>query len=376
MIWPRLELPLNFPRGYDLAMQFARADIMNEATMVALRLGQIFQMWRRWRVASCALTLFIFLGTSQAQESGRVHRVGFVLTTSPIFEMLGTKPKHGGVDAFLREMEANGFVEGKNLIVERRSAEGKFERFGDIISELLDLKVEAIVTVSNAMALRAKELTKTVPIVMALSNDPVGNGIVQSLARPGGNVTGFSLEAGPEQEVKRLSLLREMVPSATNFAFLGSKDDWTNGEGRSVRAAAERLHIRLFLAESRPNDLTGAFATIQRERSDAIFVAPSPQHWANRLQIVDFALKNRLPMSHISTNAVEAGGLMSYGLVTGELFRSAGRYVAKILRGAKPADLPIEQPAKFELAINRKTAKALGLTIPQSVQIQTTLFVE
>ncbi|MBI3456913.1 MAG: ABC transporter substrate-binding protein [Candidatus Rokubacteria bacterium] len=268
-------------------------------------------------------------------------------------------------------LRALGYVEGQNLILERRSAEGKFERYADIFAELVRLKVDVIVTVTTPMAQQARAVTTTVPIVMATSLDPVEAGLVRSLARPGGNITGLTSYVGPEIEGKRLELLKEMLPGASRVAYLGTKkEDWEGPWGTSVRAAAPVLGLTVVLAEHTPNDYAGAFNRIGRDRPDALFVWANAPSFARRGLIVDFATRSRLPSTYVFREAVELGGLMSYGVNAPDLYRRAASYVDKILKGAKPADLPVEQPTTFELVVNLKTAKALGVTIPQSVLVR------
>ena len=307
---------------------------------------------------------------ADAQQAGKVYRVGLILTTAPISEMAGPEPANPFVRAFVQGLRALGYVEGQNLILERRSAEGRFERFGDIVAELVRLKADVIVTVGAPMTRAATAVTTTVPIVMAAAiTDPVGEGLVQSLARPGGNITGVTVAVGPEIEAKRLELLREMLPGLSRVAYLGSKadKDWERPWGQSVRTAAQALGVTLFLAEFTPHQYTDAFTRISRARAEALFVGPSPPAFGDRGPIVDFATRTRLPSTFRFREAVELGGLMSYGVNSADNFRRAAGYVDKILKGAKPSDLPVEQPTKFELVINAKTAKALGLTIPPSL---------
>jgi putative ABC transport system substrate-binding protein len=260
--------------------------------------------------------------------------------------------------------------------LERRSAEGTFERFAPIVAELVSLNVDVIVVSNTLLAQRAREVTTAVPIVLGVSTDPVGSGLAQSLARPGGNVTGLTSDVGPEIQGKRLELLKGAVPRASRVAFLGTKKAWDDFYERSIKAGAQALGLTVFLAEHTPTEYAGAFALIRRERADALFVAPSSENYAQRSLIADFATSNRLPSIHAFREFVEVGGLMSYGVNIADLFRRAGGYVDKILRGAKPADLPIEQPSKFELVINLKTAKALGLTIPQSLLLRADQVIE
>ena len=304
-----------------------------------------------------------------AQQPGKVYRVGVVAARSPVSEIAGPEPVSPSFRALVQGLRALGYVEGQNLILERRTAEGRFERYGDIVVELVRLKADVIVTVSDPMARAAKAVTTTVPIVMATSGDPVGGGIVQSLARPGGNITGFTIVVGPEVEAKRLELLKAMLPGVSRVAYLASKEnqDWERQYGKSVRTAAQALGLKLVLAEFPPRQYADAFTRISRARADALFVASSPAAYADRALIVDFATRTRLPSTFHFREAVELGGLMSYGVNLADNLRRAAGYVDKILKGAKPADLPVEQPTKFELIINLKTAKALGLTIPPSL---------
>jgi len=335
-------------------------------------------MSRNLKVTRAALPVVLTLGLlaaaleAPAQQARKVYRVGIIFTTSPVSEMAGPEPVHPLARAFVHGLRGLGYVEGQNLILERRSAEGRFERFGDNVAELVRLKADVIVTVGDAMARAAKAVTTTVPIVMAASVDPVGEGIVQSLARPGGNITGLTTLVGPEIEAKRLQLLREMLPGVSRVAYLANKEDkeWESPWGKSVRTAAQTLGVTLVLAEFTPHRYTDAFALISRARAEALFVSVSAAAYADRGLIVDFATRTRLPSTFRFREPVELGSLMSYGNNAAEAFRRAAGYVDKILKGAKPADLPIEQPTKFELVINLKTAKALGLTIPPSLLLR------
>ena len=303
------------------------------------------------------------------QSTGKVYRVGLIFTTTPVSEMAGPRPIHPGFRAFVQTLRELGYVEGQNLVMEGRSAEGRYERFGEIVAELVGRKVDVIVTTGNEMPREARRVTDTVPIVMVNSIDPVGNGVAASLARPGGNVTGFTVHAGPEIEAKRLQLLKEAVPEATRVAFLGLKGDWDGLQGTNVRAAAHVLGVTLIHAEHSPTHYADAFALITRDRPHALFVARHPANYANRQLIADFATERRIPGIYHFREITEAGGLMSYGVSVSDLFRRAAGYVDRILKGEKPGDLPIEQPTKFELVINLKAAKTLGLTIPPALLI-------
>jgi putative tryptophan/tyrosine transport system substrate-binding protein len=305
-----------------------------------------------------------------AQQKDKVRRVGIVLSTSPVSSMDGSDPSNPAVRAFVRAMRARGYIEGENLILERRSAEGHFERLAEIATELVRLGVDAIVAGPNDIPKEAARITKTVPIVMAGSFSPVETGLVESLARPGGNITGFTANVGPEVEAKRLQMLTEVIPAASRIVFLGTRSAWEGIEGRSVRAAAPKLGIALAHAEHSPIDYVSAFALIIQDRPHALFVSSDRANFANRQLIVDFAQKQRLPGAYPYRELVEAGGLLSYGANLPDLYARAAGHVDKILKGTQPADIPVEQPTRFELVVNLKTAKALGLTIPPAILIQ------
>ena len=241
---------------------------------------------------------------------------------------------------------------------------------------LVSRKVDVLVVNGNIMTRVAKEVTRVVPIVMVFVNDPAEDGLVATLARPGGNVTGVTSTAGPELEGKRVELLKEALPKIRRVAFLGTKSDWEDPFGRSTQAAARALGITLIHAEHTPDEYGDAFAKIVHDHPDALLVPNTTSNFARRHLIVDFATKSRLPGMGYVRNFTEDGGLMSYGPDFRDQFRRLAIYVDKILKGAKPADLPVEQPTKFELVINLKTAKALGLTIPQSLLLRADQVIE
>jgi putative tryptophan/tyrosine transport system substrate-binding protein len=304
------------------------------------------------------------LAAQAQQQANKVHRVGLIFAGTPLSEITGPDPISPAFRAFVQAMRDKGWVEGRNLILERRSAVGRLERSGEIVAELVGLKVDVIVTSSNGTTQAAKRVTSVVPIVMVTSYDPVEAGIVTSLARPGGNITGFTVHAGPEIEAKRLQLLKEAVPEATRVAFLGLKSDWETLGAKSARAAAVTLGITLVHAEHEPTGYADVFARILRDRPHALFVPLNAPAFTHRQLLADFAAEHRLPGMYPYRQNVEAGGLMSYGSDTTDLYRRAAGHIDKILKGARPADLPVEQPTKFELVINGKTAKAVGITIP------------
>jgi len=322
---------------------------------------------RRFLLTSLAGALAAPVG-AETQQTAKVARVAYVVTTSPVSEMTGPDPRHPLTRDLLKALGALGWIEGRNLILERRSAEGRFERFGDILRELVGLPCDVIVTTGATMTEEALRITQTIPIVFT-ALDPIVLGFVTSLARPNRNITGV-MGAGPEFEGKRLELLRQALPKARRVAVLTSANNWNSAYGEALRDAANRLGMNLLYTESGPSDYSRAFASITRQRAEAIYVAAGPYLFADRHHLIEFAATNRLPTMFVDREYVAAGGLMSYGSNFTEQFRHAAEYVAKILKGARPGDLPVEQPTKFGLVINRKTAKALGLTIPQSLLLR------
>jgi putative ABC transport system substrate-binding protein len=302
-----------------------------------------------------------------AQPAGKVYRIGFIFEALRVADLVPTQ----GNTPFDQALSTLGYTQGQNLVVAVRSAEGRIERIPEIVAELVRLRVEVIVASTSRVAQRVKQGTSTVPIVIASGTSLVELGLVQSLARPGGNVTGITVDAGPEIEAKRLELLRDVASRISRVAFVGSKADWESPMGQAVRRGGRVLALRLVLAEhplsaSRP-DYEAALAVVTRERADAVFVAQGGFGFAYQKDLAAFAARNRLPAVAAYRSFPVAGGLMSYGPSLSELYRRAAGYVAKILEGAKPADLPVEQPTKFEFIINLRTAKALGLTIPPAV---------
>jgi len=321
------------------------------------------------RAFLCGLTLGMLSAplAAEAQQAGKVYRVGLIAVT-PVARIM-SDPTHPFNSGFRREMRDRGYVEGQNFILELRSLEGRMERASEVVVELVRLNVDVIVTVGPEMTRQAQRVTTTVPIIM-FSRAPVEEGLAISLARPGGNITGLTNDTGPDLQGKRLELLREGVPKLRRVAYLGPKAEWEAPGGVSTRAAAGAWGLALFLAEPSPNDYAGAFDLIARNRPDAIIISQDVIHYSHRRRIAEFAARNRLPSMSSYREFVEAGGLMSYGHDSRDIYRRVAIYVDKVLKGAKPGDLPIEQPTKFELVINLKTAKALGLTIPQTLLLQ------
>lgn len=299
-----------------------------------------------------------------------------VFTTTPVADMTGPEPKHPGARVFLETLRAFAYAGARDLIYEPRSAEGRYERYAEIFSELVTLKTDVIVTVGDDMTRKAQQATSTIPIVMAFSTSPVEAGLVESLAHPGGNVTGLMTNPAPELEAKRLQLLKEALPNISRVAFLGLRSEWEERLAQSVRGAAPKLGVSLSLAESGPNEYASAFAAIARDHAEAVFVAHSPVNFGHRNTLVKLIAKARLPAIYHAEEFVLAGGLMSYGTNVPDLFRRAALVAVKLLKGAKPADLPVEQPTKFDMVINMKTARELGLTIPPSVLLRADRVIE
>ncbi len=309
----------------------------------------------------------------EAQPAAKSARIGYLAT-----DLVAGDPRT--LEAFLQGLRDLGYVEGRNLLIEYRDAEGKVERFPALAAELVALKVDLIVVGNTPAALAAKQATKVLPIVFPGAADPVGSGLVTSLVRPGGNLTGLSL-LNPGLVGKRLEQLKEAVPGVTRVAVLwhpgafGERTDKDMLKGAEV--AGRALGVRLQFVEARgPADFDRAFADMTRGRAGALIVLGGSMLNSQRKRLVDLAAKSRLPAAYEYRAYVEAGGLMSYGPDLADSYRRAATYVDKILKGAKPADLPVEQPTKLELAINLKTAKALGVTIPRSVLAQADHLIE
>jgi putative tryptophan/tyrosine transport system substrate-binding protein len=316
-----------------------------------------------------ALSIPLLLGglfspvAAEAQQAAKVARIGYLA-----INLAASPHQH---EAFRQGLRDLGYVEGRNLVIEYRDAEGKFERLPALAAELVALKVDVILAVSTLAALAAKQATRTIPIVFGGAGDPVASGLVTSLARPGGNVTGLSILA-PELVGKCLEQLKQAVPGVSRVAVLwhpGAMGEHMDKDMlKEADVAARALGVRLQFVEARgPADFDRAFSDMTRARAGALTVLASPMFISERRRLVDLAAKNRLPAVYPWREGVDAGGLMSYGANLADLFRRAATYVDKILKGAKPADLPVEQPTKFELVINLKAAKTLGLTIPQSL---------
>ena len=317
-------------------------------------------MDRRALIAAGVVLLAVPIAT-EAQPAAKVYRIGY----------LGTGSSTSGFhEAFRQGLRELGWVEGQNIVIDYRFADGRFDRLPDLAIELVQLKVDIIVASPTPAALAARNATRSIPIVMVNVGDPVGLGLVAGLARPAGNVTGTAFDVGLETFGKVLELLKEAIPKARDVAVLSNPANPAQALAirDQLKVAAQSLGLRLLLREARGPDQFGpAFADIAKERVDALLVVAESLFLLHRTTLAELALKYRLPTMYGLREGVVVGGLMSYGPNLAHNSRRAATYVDKILKGAKPGDLPVEQPTKFELVINLKTARALGLTIPQSV---------
>jgi putative ABC transport system substrate-binding protein len=305
-----------------------------------------------------------------AQQQATVWRVGFLSLSSAAESAQNTA-------ALLKGLQELGYIEGKNLVVEWRFADGSFERLTGMAADLAQLKVDVIVAVASAAISAAKKATGTIPIVMATTGDPVGSGFVTSLARPGGNITGLS-NMGGDTGAKLLDLLLAAVPGLSSVGVLVTPTSTTyRAIAESVGAGAQKASVKVLVAEaSTPPEIEAAFAMMDREKTGAVIVGAAPFFALHRPKIAHLAIVHKLPSIYGNRAYVEAGGLMSYGYKMTENYMRAASYVNKILKGAKPGDLPVEQPTTLELLINLKTAKALGLTIPQSLLLRADELIE
>jgi putative tryptophan/tyrosine transport system substrate-binding protein len=317
------------------------------------------RMKRREFIALVGAGAVVWPLATRSQQAERVRRVAYVAFASPVSELAANPLSK----AFLQALRELGYVEGRNLVVEWRSAEGNYDNLPEIIRQLVANNVDVIVSPNNPVTEVAKSVTSTVPIVMVANSIPVELGYVQSLARPGGNITGLSWEANFESPGKRLEIMRELLPGATRLAYLLSAEI-SASQRQFVEVTSRKLGFNLLVAEHTPKSYTGAFALITKEHAEALFVAGGGANYVNRHLIADFAAQSRLPAIYDNRDSVDAGGLICFGTSGLDLRRRAAVYVDKILKGAKPADLPVEQPTKYELVINLKAAKTLGLTVP------------
>ena len=323
-------------------------------------------------LAILALTLGLLVSplATEAQETGRIYRIGFLGNSTAALEANLVGP-------FREGLRGLGYIESTNTQVEYRWAEGKYERFPALIAELIALKVDVIVTAGTPAAVAVKKATTSIPLVMVAVGDPVGTSLVASLSRPGGNATGLSSIA-PDMEGKRLQLLREVLPNVSHIAVLWNPANLFHvGSSKQARDAAQVMGIKLqFFAARSTEELPNAIVAILKDHPQALVVFADRVFLHNRTRIMDFALESHLPTAVTHQELVDNGGLMSFGANYPDMHRRAAIYVDKILKGAKPGDLPIEQPTRFELVINLKTARALALTIPASVLLRADRVIE
>jgi putative ABC transport system substrate-binding protein len=305
--------------------------------------------------------LFVFCASGEAQQQKNVPRIGFLSSVS-------SSSVSARTEAFRQGLRELGYIEGKNIVIEWRFAEGNTDRLREFAAELVRLKVDVIVTGGPAVNRPAKEATTTIPIVLGFDNDPVGNGFAASLARPGGNITGLSTYY-PEISGKQLEILKEVIPKLSRVAVLGNSIQPGNLQSlRETELAAAGLGVQIHYLDVRESkDIEAAFRAAGKDHVGAVLVLGNVVVTAHPKQFVELAAKSRLPAMYWSPEFVEAGGLMTYSVNIPDLFRRTATYVDKILKGAKPADLPVEQPTKFEFVINLKAAKQIGLTIPPNV---------
>jgi len=338
-------------RKFRILLGFSRSD--NQKSKIKNR--------KLVGMTACVVTLAMCGVAAQAQQPAKISRIGFLSTTSP-----SNVPTR--LEAFRQGLRDLGYVEGKNIVIEYRYAEGNIDRLPALLDELIRLKVDVIVASGPSPTRAAKKATATIPIVMTWDYDPVGNGYVASLARPGGNITGLSILA-PEISGKQLELLKEIVPKLSRVAVLGTSTVPGNAEAlKATELAAQAHKVQLQYLEVRDRkDIETAFQTARKGRADAVLALASRVLLTDRTQVAELAVKSRLPAIYGEREHVEAGGLVTYSVSISDLFRRAATYVDKILKGAKPSDLPVEQPIKFEFVINLKAAKQIGLTIPPNV---------
>ncbi len=352
-------LTLSLGRSLDALIRHDRADgrPFRRRTGDAMRRGTVAL------IVAVALGLLAVGPTAEAQPASKVPRIGFLGSGSPAS---GARV----IEAFRQGLRELGYVEGQKIAIEWRFAGGRYERFPELASELVGLKVDVIVA-APAAAVAAKEAIRTIPLVVVVASDPVGSGLVASLSRPGGNVTGLSL-LSTELTAKQLQLLKEALPRVSRVAILRNPATQHHlAAVEEAKRAARLLGLQLQVVEARnPQDFDRAFSMITRERAGALLVPADGMFFLHRARLAELAARSRLPSMGGIREYTEAGGLMAYAANLSEAYRSAAVYVDKILKGAKPGDLPVEQPTKFELVINLKTAKALGLTIPRSLLLR------
>jgi putative tryptophan/tyrosine transport system substrate-binding protein len=343
---------------------FLNSSSDNRKSKTCPELGRRIQN-RKWAgLFAIVVALTVCGARAEAQQPTKIPRIGYLGGGSP-----SSNPAR--IEAFRQGLRELGYVEGENIVIEWRYAEEKLDRLPALAAELVSLKVDIIVTAGPSVTRAAKEATNTIPVVMAFDSDPVGNGFVASLARPGGNITGLATFA-PELSGKRLELLKEVVPRLSRVAVLGTSTYPSNAEAlRETELAAGAFGVKLqYLDVLSPKDIETTFRAASKGRADALLTLLNPVLISQPRHVVELAVKSHLPVIYYSIEYVEEGGFMTYSVKVTDLFHRAATYVDKILRGAKPADLPVEQPKKFELIINLKAAKQIGLMIPPNVLVR------
>jgi putative tryptophan/tyrosine transport system substrate-binding protein len=332
-------------------------------------------MWR-WAGFLVAVLISTACATPASAQKGKVHRVAFIAVLAPVSALKGADPINPAARSFVHGLRDLGYVEGRHLVLDFRSLEGRYERAPEILADIVRSRPDVIVTASQVIVERYLAATSGIPVVTLASWSLIETGVVKSLSRPGGTVTGFIVDVDARAEAKRVELIRDAIPSIKRMAFLGVSASWESPATREILLAAERLGMSIVYAPYTGADVQGAAGIIEREAPDAIFVPAGSSSFANRQRIGEFASARRIPCIAPFKEIAEHGCLMSYGVDVNELMRAVAGYVAKILAGAKPADMPIQQPTKFELVINMKQAKALGLTIPQPLLLRADRIIE
>ncbi len=329
------------------------------------------KLWPASLISTLVLALLAAPLAAEAQQTGKVPRIGWLSASSPAANSDNRK-------AFMEGLLALGWIEGKNILLEERWAEGNYERLAAQAAELVDLKLDVIVAAGPASVIHAaKRATSTIPIVMTVGIDPVGQGLISSVRHPGGNMTGLAWDPDPAIAAKFLEFLRDMVPEMRRVGGIADRGESQTAYRKATAEAALKMGLTLHEAEvGTPTEIEKAFTIIASAGAQAVHVYGSALFYLHRHQIVALAAKHKLPAIYPARGVVAAGGLMSYGVSFPDLYRRAASYVDRILKGAKPGDLPVEQPTKFELVVNLKTAKALGLAIPQSLLLRADQVVE
>ncbi len=340
---------------FRTAMLWLRSD--NLKAVPRTKIGN-----RKWAgLLAFVIAFAMCRAAAQAQQPTKIPRIGYLSAGNRFAQS-------ARIEAFIEGFRELGYVEGKNIVIEWRWAEGKYDRVPDLVAEMVRLKVDVIVSAGPLATRAAKDGTSTIPIVMAQDNDPVGSGVVASLARPGGNITGLA-SLSPELSGKQLELLKEIVPKLSRVAVFGYSKEPGNAQNlKEVELAAKAFGVKVqYLEVTNPKDIDTAFRTAVKGSANGLLVLTTQVLTAHRAQVAELAVKNRLPVIYPWPEFVQDGGLMSYGTSYADLYRRATTYVDKILKGAKPADLPVEQPKKFEFIINLQAAKQIGLTISANV---------